>query len=312
MEVGLVMVDPLEYLATQAMSHEMWLDRFCGSYPAELVKEIRTRYQKMTEEVVDSPDFREYVWMEKEYNKWRKVSGRFTNNTSSLRRIYPVANEIQVSFRAATTCYFLVRNRIGQVWNTSALAFQTYVTATYANYTISLTEQGTASSYFAGNFPTAITAGVYSVTAKQQIGGSPAESDPTIAVGDLQWNGTVTLPLSDLASSGQIGQIGPVRIARGVQLLNFPFKLVSSADHSTPFTSGVVSGQISRDGAAFGALQSGAYTEIGLGWYSLQALTSGDLNANTVALTLSANGISGGQADQRDFALITQRVSGSV
>ncbi len=41
-----------------------------------------------------------------------------------------------------------------------------------------------------------------------------------------------------------------------------------------------------------------------------QMLTSGDLNANTVALVFTANGISGGTADQRDFAYILQRVSG--
>ena len=221
-----------------------------------------------------------------------------------------MAGEIQFSYSSGRTCYFLVRNRIGQVWSTNTSSFGTYATASYADYVISTTEQGSASGFYAGTFPSAIIPGVYSIVVKQQITGSPAETDLTVAVGDYQWNGTVTLPLSALATSGQLGQIGPIKIYRGEMVQNFPFKMVSAADHFTPFTSGVISGQISRDGGAFGALQSGAFTEIGKGWYSLLALTSGDLLANTVALTFSANGISGGAADQRDLALILQRTSG--
>jgi hypothetical protein len=90
---------------------------------------------------------------------------------------------------------------------------------------------------------------------------------------------------------------------------NFPFKMVSSLDHVTPFVSGVVSGQISKDGGAFGPLASGIINEIGLGWYRT-TLVSGDLLCNTAALSFSAVGISGGTADQRDFSLVLQRTSG--
>jgi hypothetical protein len=220
-----------------------------------------------------------------------------------------MAGEIQVSFQAGKTCYFLVRNRVGQVWNTNTSAFESYQTANYGDYDIAMTEQGSASGFYVGTFPSAITPGVYSIVAKQQIGGSAAETDPTIGSGDEQWNGSVTIPLSDLATSGQVGMAFPIRIFRGQMVQNFPFKLVSAADHITPFTSGVISGQISRDGGSFGALQSGAFTEIGLGFYKVN-LTSGDLLANTVALSFSANGISGGTSDPRDFSMVLQRTSG--
>ncbi len=118
--------------------------------------------------------------------------------------------------------------------------------------------------------------------------------------------------LNDLATSGQLSLVSPVKIFRGEQILKFPFKLVSSIDHATSFTSGVCSGQISRDGGTFGALQSGAFSEVGLGWYYVQALTSGDLLANTASLVFTANGISGGTSDQRDFGFILQKSSGSV
>lgn len=220
-----------------------------------------------------------------------------------------MAGEIQAQYSVSgITAYAMIRNRVGQIWNTAGSAFEAYNAANIADYDISLTEQGSSGMYV-GNFPTAISAGIYSIVAKRQIGGSPAESDPSFANGDLQWNGTVTLPLSDLATSGQLGQATPLRIARGTGVPNFPFKMVSAADHVTPFVSGVISGQISRDGGAFGALQSGGVTELGLGWYKV-TLNSGDLLANTVALLFTGVGISGGAADQRDFSMILQRTSG--
>lgn len=217
-----------------------------------------------------------------------------------------MANEIQVAGETGRTVYALIRDRTGRIWSTSGGtgAFEAYATAHYADYPISLTEQGSASAFYAGTMPAAITPGVYSIQAKRQAGGSPAETDGAFGGGDLQWGLSGTLPLADIATSGVQGY---ERLARGEMVQNFLFKMVSSLDHITPFTSGVVSGQIARDNGSFGALQSGAFTEVGLGVYRLSALTSGDLLANTAFLHLSANGISGGQADPRDFSFILQR-----
>ena len=219
-----------------------------------------------------------------------------------------MANEIQFSFSSSRTCYFVVRNQTsGFVWNGST--FEAFTSGNWSTYDLSATEQG-VSAYYAGNFPSTIAAGVYSITAKEQIGGTPAQTDPTVAIGDYQWNGTITVPLSDLATSGQLGQISPIRLARGVAVSGFPIFMVSAADHTTPFLSGVVSGQISRNAGSFGALQSGTFTERGLGFYTCN-FTSGDLNADTIALVFTATGISGGTADQRSMSMILQRVSGS-
>ncbi|MDE2095641.1 MAG: hypothetical protein KGL39_00160 [Patescibacteria group bacterium] len=227
-----------------------------------------------------------------------------------------MANEIQLSGPGSgRTLYALIRGGSispGLIWQTTTNTFVNYATASLANYTISLTEQGTASNFYAGNFPTAIAPGTYSVIAKQQLGGSAAETDPTVGNGNVEWNGTGLAPLSDTATSGLVGQFLPLRLFRGQMIQNMPIFLKSSADHTTPFTSGVLSGQISRDGAAFGVLQSGKFTEIGLGFYSLQALTSGDLTANTISLAISAVGISGGNADQLSMAFILQRSSGQL
>lgn len=215
-----------------------------------------------------------------------------------------MAGEIQVSFVSAKTVYGLIRDRTGAIWNGSA--FVAYATVNYALYVISLVEQGTASGLYAGTFPATIPAGVYNLVAKQQVGGSPAETDFVVAMGEEQWNGTAIFPLSDLITSGSAIQ---VRLVKGNMVQNFGVYFKSSADHVTPLVSGVVSGQIARDGGSFGALQSGAFTETGQGFYNTN-LTSGDLNAGTCKLLFTAVGISGGVADPVPMIFVMQRGSG--
>ncbi len=94
-------------------------------------------------------------------------------------------------------------------------------------------------------------------------------------------------------------------------ITNFPIYFQSEIDHVTPLTSGVCSGQIARDNGPFGPLQSGAFTEAGLGYYNLQALTSGDMNGRTIKLVFSAIGVSGGAADPVPLSFLTQPTSGN-
>ena len=220
-----------------------------------------------------------------------------------------MANEI--GFRGAgtgKTHFVLVRNGTNQIWN--GTSFVAYATADFTTYDVVASEQGTSSNYYVASFPSTIAAGIYGVEARQQLGGSPAETDPTVAQGDFHWDGTVVIPLANLATSGQLGQAIPIRLARGTMITNYPIYFRSAADHVTPFTSGVVSGQISRDGGSFGVLQSGNFSEVGLGHFNLGALTSGDLLANTVRLHFTAVGISGGSADPVPITIVLQRSSG--
>lgn len=111
-----------------------------------------------------------------------------------------MAGELQVDYVTAKTVYFLLRNAVGQVWN--GTTFESYLTANYATYPIGATEQGTASFYYAGNFPS-VAAGTYYAVAKERIGGSPAESDPSIGHGTVNWAGSVvTVPLTSGQSVG--------------------------------------------------------------------------------------------------------------
>jgi hypothetical protein len=209
------------------------------------------------------------------------------------------------------TVYCLIfQTSTGKIWNGSA--FETYTNANYANYPVSLVEQG-GSNIYIGNMPGAIPAGTYGVVVVNQLAGSPAQTDQKIGNGNIEWNGTAPAALSDTLTSGGFSLAVTSKIPRGTQVLNFPFRLVSSTDHLSSLVSGIVSGQIFRDGGSFGGLQSGlssaGYKEIGNGWYTC-TLTSGDLLANTVGIQFLGVGVSGGTSDTRDIGLILQRTSG--
>jgi hypothetical protein len=110
-----------------------------------------------------------------------------------------MAGEIQLAHDAtAETLYAIVRNSVGQAWDTGASAFEAYATASLGDYDIALVEQGTASRYYVGTFPSAIAAGVYSVTVYVRAGGSPAEGDDIAGAGSIEWSGTAVIPLTNL------------------------------------------------------------------------------------------------------------------
>ena len=221
-----------------------------------------------------------------------------------------MAGEIAVQFEAGKTVYSQVFNRTsGFAWNGSAFEAYSSASGNQNSYVVALTELGTASARYTGNFPSAIGPGTYDVVAKQRVSTPYLETDPTIGVGQVEWTGTIAAPLSDTATSGQVSRFVPMAITRGVAISGFMFPMKSSADHITAFVSGNLSGQVSRDGGSFGALQSGAFSEVGLGWYKVN-LTSGDLLATTVALNFSAVNLSGGAADPVLFGFITNRTSG--
>lgn len=124
-----------------------------------------------------------------------------------------MANELAADYLSGKTVYYLIRTATATIWN--GVAFEAYQTANYANYDISSTEQGTASGYYVGNFPS-IDAGIYYVTAKEQIGGSPAETDITVGTGAIQWNGTTVLPLSYLISTTNYTNIADTILKRDI------------------------------------------------------------------------------------------------
>lgn len=221
--------------------------------------------------------------------------------------------EIQATFTPGAVLYNLIYapQSGAMVWNTALSGFQDYADGSYSGYPLSMTGQGSTSLYTA-NMPTPIPAGVYNVVAKRQLAATPAVTDPTVAQGELQWGGSSigVIALSDLATSGQLSQFLPTRMARGQMVRNFTIYLKSSADHISPLLSGIVSGQIIRNSGTFGPLQSGVFAELGNGFYNLMALTSGDLDADTVTLLFTGVSVSGPQSDPLPMSLVMQKISG--
>ena len=221
-----------------------------------------------------------------------------------------MASELGVAFVHAGQGYFQLRDRNNAIYNSVTGTFVNYTTGSYSGFAIASSEQGTASAFFVANMPAGIPAGTYSVYFKSQPGANPSETDPTISFYQMEWNGIAAAPRSDNSTSGQLSSFMPLRLARRQQVLNYPIYLRSAANSINGFTSGIVSGQIAKDGGTFTALQSGAFTECGLGGYWLQALTSGDTDARTILLQFTAAGVSGGSAVPLVQAFITQPVSG--
>lgn len=88
---------------------------------------------------------------------------------------------------SGATLYAIIRNADGEVWN--GAAFEAYVTANLGNYDVALTEQGTASRYYAVAMP-AVVAGLYSIVAFVRAGASPAETDSVVGTVTGEWDGT--------------------------------------------------------------------------------------------------------------------------
>lgn len=96
-----------------------------------------------------------------------------------------MAGIISHSGQSGLTTYAVIRNSSGEVWNGST--FETFTAANWSTYDVSLVEQGN-SGYYKGNFPSGISAGVYSITLHS---GSVTHGDDVIGSdSEYIWTGT--------------------------------------------------------------------------------------------------------------------------
>ena len=110
-----------------------------------------------------------------------------------------MANELRGASPAGPL-YARIINKAGQWWNGSA--FEAYSSADWASYRIPLTEQGSSSVYVA-DFPSGIvTSGTYEYYVHRQVGGSPAETDPVVNTGKVDWTGSVSISVAAGAMTG--------------------------------------------------------------------------------------------------------------
>ena len=90
---------------------------------------------------------------------------------------------------SSPTDYVLITNANGQVWN--GTSFTTLSSASWSTFTVSISPISGTNNLL-GNFPTGITtAGDYTITTYQQVGGSPAATDTLIdSPYKLYWGGS--------------------------------------------------------------------------------------------------------------------------
>lgn len=104
-------------------------------------------------------------------------------------------SKIQAAHSASgANLYAVVRDGTGQAYRADTQAFEAYVTAnlTSTKYALAMTEQGTASRYYAVNFPSLTTPGLYFVAVYVRAGGAPAEGDALVRQDTLWWDGATS------------------------------------------------------------------------------------------------------------------------
>lgn len=227
-------------------------------------------------------------------------------------------NEIQWTYTTGQSGYALLRSSSGTIWNGSS--FESYTPANYATYRIPGSEQGSGGCYFA-DFPTGITTpGIYNVVVKQQITGSGAQSDFSIACGEIFWNGSAVIPAVDLRSgplaiSGAFVQVSgmatalqleaylPIRLTKNTAFSGFVFKMELSGKPGIGISGGNLTGQ--RTSGPTKGFANLAFTpvEISAGWFRTN-FTAADVNDDAIGYKFTENS---GRGTQRDFTVITQR-----
>lgn len=107
--------------------------------------------------------------------------------------------------------------------------------------------------------------------------------------------GMTALPNAAAAASGGLPTVDTANavktqypLHKNTAYTNFMIFMVLSSDHITPATGKTVSGTVSLDGAAFGALTN-SISEVASGWYKVN-LAAGDLNGTEIALKFTASG----------------------
>lgn len=111
-----------------------------------------------------------------------------------------MSSEIRGVAPTGSTVYAHILNASGQRW--TGIIFENYAAGDYSNYSVSLTEQGSSGAFFA-DFSSAITiSGGYEYLVYLQQGGSPAQGDPIIGTGKVNWGGSV---VSDVVSGAMTG-----------------------------------------------------------------------------------------------------------
>jgi hypothetical protein len=197
--------------------------------------------------------------------------------------------ELDFTYDSGATTYVNLTNATGQWYNTVGASFEAFNGANWTDYDLAATEAGTSGAYFA-DMPS-VGAGVYHTQARRRAGGSPAQSDAIIAVGDVQWDGSrVVLPLSAVTQSSKL-----VVSALGIADANL-----------TEIAGGIL---LASDGGNFGTAFSALF---GVGTGSPDFLPVAPDVIIAAAILDLANGVETGKTVRQALRAIAAALAGKV
>jgi hypothetical protein len=197
---------------------------------------------------------------------------------------------------ALTSLYAVILNNVGQAFNTVTPGFEAITDANWDDYAISLTEGGTASQIYLGDFP-AVAAGVYTVLVYD--GAAPSVGDTLLGAGKMDWSGTAERYLSavKLGNEAQAGDAAVLTLERMVVIsitTDQPAVLLTGMDsgaglHSIGGSSGH-GAHFQAGGDGDGVRATGGSSE-GHGLSARAAADGSGIQA--IGIGTAANGISG-------------------
>ncbi len=205
-----------------------------------------------------------------------------------------MAGKIQVGHDAsAVNLYAVFINETGDFWNGSA--FESFNGSNWTTYDVALNEWGTSKLYRAG-IPDDFPAGAYSWFAYERAGASPAQTDPIISSGVIDWDGDNIANLAEVLDHGDTNwaTVSAATIA-GAVLTNAANKLATDASGNvTPTASAIAAiatavwAAGTRTVTSFGTLVSDIATAVGVlitGWPSASSIASAVWGAGARTLT---------------------------
>jgi hypothetical protein len=115
-----------------------------------------------------------------------------------------MSSEIITIYQPSKILYYIIIDNDGLVWDGNT--FVSVDSDNWGDYNLPLSENGTSTGVYIGDFPTAITSeSIYNIVIYNQEGGVAAVSDsPPIALGQINWDGTEEsgeVDISDLNDS---------------------------------------------------------------------------------------------------------------
>jgi hypothetical protein len=114
-----------------------------------------------------------------------------------------MSGELRIASATGAAIYGHIFNPASLLWN--GTGFEAYDSGSYPDYTLLTTEQG-SSGVYVGDFPVGITdAGEYEVIFYLREGAAPAEGDPVVGSGTINWDGDSISADEDVAEGEMTG-----------------------------------------------------------------------------------------------------------